>query len=75
MIRFENSYVSALPGAYLRLNPAVPPEPRLLAWNDALARDLGLQISEAEAAVWFSGAVVPDGAEPVALAYAGHQFG
>ena len=74
-VQFDNTYLRELPGTYLRLNPAVAPAPRLLAWNAPLATELGLQISPQEAEAWFSGAVVPPGAEPVALAYAGHQFG
>ncbi len=75
MIRFENSYLRDLPGTYLRQDPAVAPAPQLLVWNDALADDLGVQISAEQATRWFSGAEVPPGAEPAALAYAGHQFG
>ena len=46
-------------------------EPGIMFWNEGLANDLGL---ERDARVW-SGSVVPDRAEPVALGYAGHQFG
>ena len=74
-IRFDNSYARDLPGAYLRLAPSVAPRPKLLAYNADLARDLGLDLTEAEAEQWFSGASLPTGAEPIALAYAGHQFG
>lgn len=50
--------------------------PRLLAWNDALAETLGLPpLAADDAAAIFSGNRVPEGATPVALAYAGHQFG
>ena len=74
-MQFDNSWVRDLPGTYLRELPDVAPAPRLLVWNDALAESLGLQGAAADAAAWVSGAVVPAGAEPVALAYAGHQFG
>ena len=75
--RFDNSYLRDLPGTYLRLDPSIAPAPRLLVLNRELAADLGLNPQElaAEGAGWFSGAVVPAGAEPAALAYAGHQFG
>jgi uncharacterized protein YdiU (UPF0061 family) len=75
--RFDNSYVRDLPGTYLPERPAPAPAPRLLVLNHGLARDLGLDAGAlAEgAAGWFSGREVPPGAEPVALAYAGHQFG
>jgi len=73
MIQFDNSYLRALPGTYLRQAPDVAPAPELVVLNDALAAELGLQIDDA--AGWFSGAVLPPGADPAALAYAGHQFG
>ena len=76
MISFDNSWVRDLPGSFLRLAPDAAPAPRLLAWNARLAADLGLDPAvEAKAAAWFSGAALPPGAEPIALAYAGHQFG
>lgn len=73
-MQFDNTYARDLPGSYLRLAPDVAPAPAVVALNTALARDLGLG-ELPEAAAWFSGAVVPPGADPVALAYAGHQFG
>ncbi len=75
MMHFDNSWTRDLPGTFLRLDPAVAPDPVLLVWNEVLARDLGLEVSRDEATRWFSGAEVPAGAEPAALAYAGHQFG
>ena len=76
MIRFDNSWVRDLPGSFLRLAPDAAPAPVLVAWNDSLATDLGLDPAiKTHAAQWFSGAAMPPGAEPIALAYAGHQFG
>jgi uncharacterized protein YdiU (UPF0061 family) len=77
MFAFDNTYVRDLPGTYVRQSPQVPPAPRLIRLNQALARDLGLDaaVLEREAAGWLSGAALPPGAEPVAQAYAGHQFG
>ena len=72
---FDNSWARDLPGTYLRQTPAVAPAPRLVVFNDALAETLGLQMTADDAARWLSGASVPDGADPLALAYAGHQFG
>ena len=74
-ITFDNSYARDLPGTYLRLAPDPAPEPRLLVLNQPLAASLGLTLDATEAAGWFSGATVPPGADPIAQAYAGHQFG
>jgi len=52
-------------------------DPQLLVLNRPLAEDLGLdpQALEPEAAAVFSGNVLPEDADPIAMAYAGHQFG
>jgi uncharacterized protein YdiU (UPF0061 family) len=75
---FDNTYVRELPGFYAPWKPAVAPAPRLLYLNGSLDADLGLQAAELsaeEAASIFSGNSLPAGAEPIAQAYAGHQFG
>ena len=74
-IAFDHSYARDLPGTYLRVAPDPAPAPRLLMLNQALAAELGLKITEDEARDWFSGAALPPGADPIAQAYAGHQFG
>ena len=74
-IAFDHSYARDLPGTYLRAVPDPAPAPRLLVLNRPLATALGLELTDAEAAAWFSGATLPPGAEPIAQAYAGHQFG
>jgi len=74
-IAFDHSYARDLPGTFLRVAPDPAPAPRLLFLNRPLAADLGLDLTEAEAESWFSGAALPDGADPIAQAYAGHQFG
>ncbi|MBN8632145.1 MAG: YdiU family protein [Rhodobacterales bacterium] len=51
------------------------PAPKLLVLNRPLSTSLGLDLTEAEARDWFSGASLPPGADPIAQAYAGHQFG
>jgi len=77
-MNIEQSY-SRLPAELhsgVRLDPAKSPE--LLAWNGALAADLGIgQLGDDpdECARIFSGGPLPDEFEPVAFAYAGHQFG
>jgi uncharacterized protein YdiU (UPF0061 family) len=73
----QNTY-SALPARfYARVATAPVREPRLVAVNSRLASELGLDpaVLEREGAGWFSGNQAPDDADPIAMAYAGHQFG
>ncbi|WP_420012212.1 protein adenylyltransferase SelO [Tateyamaria sp.] len=71
-IPFDNSY-AALPDAfYARLDPTPVKTPSMIAWNNALADELGIIGQSAEA---FAGNTVPEGAAPLAQLYAGHQFG
>lgn len=72
--RFDNSYARDLAGAYVAQAPAKAPAPKVLAFNAGLAAELGLP-EGVDPAVVFSGNLVPEGAEPLAQAYAGHQFG
>lgn len=75
---FDNSFARTFEGFFVpgKAEPAVAP--KLLQFNHALAGELGLDPaaldSEAGAAI-FSGNAIPEGAEPLAQAYAGHQFG
>jgi len=74
---FQHSY-SALPDRfYARVAPTAVAEPRLLVLNRQLVEDLGLEPNALEpaAAVVFSGNLLPEDADPIAMAYAGHQFG
>ncbi len=75
---FDNSFARELEGFYVRWEPAKAPAPRLVYFDDVLARELGLDVArlddQAKAGI-FSGNALPAGAEPLAQAYAGHQFG
>jgi uncharacterized protein YdiU (UPF0061 family) len=74
---FQHSY-SALPSKfYARVAPTPVANPQLLVLNRPLAEDLGLEPNALgpEAAVLFSGNLLPEDADPIAMAYAGHQFG
>ncbi len=76
--RFDNSFARELQGFYVPQQPAVVRAPRLLFLNDSLAAELGLDLNSLDAgarAAIFVGNTLPDGAEPLAQAYAGHQFG
>lgn len=75
---FDNSLVRELNGFYAQTQPEPPLKPELLLFNQQLAEELGLTPADAAAGDLvsvFSGGDVPDGAQPVALAYSGHQFG
>ena len=75
---FDNSFARELQGFYVARQPAVAPAPRLLFLNDSLADELGLDLAsldDAAKAALFTGNTLPGGAEPLAQAYAGHQFG
>ncbi|HJV59740.1 MAG TPA: YdiU family protein [Albitalea sp.] len=78
LFRFDNSYARELAGLAVPWQPAKVPSPSLLYFNRALADELGIDADaldgERGAAV-FSGNELPDGAAPIAQAYAGHQFG
>jgi uncharacterized protein YdiU (UPF0061 family) len=74
---FEHSY-AALPSHFFSaVEPTVVADPRLVIFNRPLAAELGLDAAavEREAAVFFSGNRLPEDAKPIAMAYAGHQFG
>ena len=78
MFRFDNSFVRLPERCYARLDPVPVANPALVAFNHALAAELGAEHGvpgAGELAAMFSGNVVPAGATPIALAYAGHQFG
>ena len=77
-LRLENSYARDLQGFSVPWRPEAAPAPKSLFFNAPLAEELGLDAAalagEAGAAL-FAGNTVPEGAEPIAQAYAGHQFG
>jgi len=77
-LTFDNTYVR-LPGAfYERVEPTPVPQPQVLRINRPLAERLGLDadaLAAPEGVEILAGNRVPDGAEPLAMAYAGHQFG
>lgn len=78
MIRFDNSYARLPEHFSAAVLPTPVAAPLLIAFNHELAQELGLDLSgvdDARLAAIFSGNVVPAGAEPLAMAYAGHQFG
>ena len=77
-IPFDNSYAKLPSSFYAKLQPKPVASPSLIKVNHKLARSLGLDASFLESIdgiAVLAGNRVPEGAEPLAMAYAGHQFG
>lgn len=74
---FDNSFHDAMPGFYAPAKPSMPSAPDLLIFNHGLAERLGILagVGDEALASILSGKTLPDGAQPIAFAYAGHQFG
>ena len=75
---FDNSYARLPERLFARLDPTPVAAPVLVRLNLPLARQLGLDpaaLASPEGVAILAGNLVPEGAAPVALAYAGHQFG
>ncbi len=76
--QFDNTYLDLPEALYSKLSPVPVTKPEMVILNLPLAIEMGLDfsgMSPDEQAALFAGNVVPDGAEPLAQAYAGHQFG
>jgi protein adenylyltransferase len=78
-MNFDNSYLRLGKRFYEKTQPSPVRNPQLLFWNARMAERLGLSNGlsgdpEARARAFSGNAIIP-GSEPVAMAYAGHQFG
>ncbi len=77
-ITFNNSY-AALPDQFYSRQQADPaPDPKLITANSGLATELGIDpefLNSDAGLAMFSGHQPPQGADPLAMVYAGHQFG
>ena len=74
---FDNSYQNLPQEFFERINPVPVKDPKIIIFNTDLGKTLGIdpKMSEKDLAKIFSGNEVPEGSSPIALAYAGHQFG
>jgi uncharacterized protein YdiU (UPF0061 family) len=75
---FQNTYTALPDGFFARVAPTPVASPRLIKLNRPLAVRLGLdpdRLESPEGIEILAGKRIPDGAEPIAMAYAGHQFG
>ncbi|MFQ5439087.1 MAG: YdiU family protein, partial [Paracoccaceae bacterium] len=77
-IAFVNSYAELPERFFARMEPVPVPDARLVQLNTPLARSLGLDadwLGSPDGVAMLAGARMPKRAAPVAMAYAGHQFG
>jgi serine/tyrosine/threonine adenylyltransferase len=76
-IGFEHTYSRLAPRFYASVAPTPVANPQLVVFNRPLAEELGLEpdVMEREAAAMLSGNQLPEDSNPIAMAYAGHQFG
>ena len=77
-IPFDNSYVRMPDRLFARTDPTPVAAPRLIRVNSRLAVELGIDpgwLASEEGVQVLAGNRIPAGAEPIATAYAGHQFG
>ena len=77
-IPFLNTYVSLGNDFYVRTAPSPVSDPALIVFNQALGDELELSdtcLNSLGGAAILAGNQTPEGAEPLAMAYAGHQFG
>jgi uncharacterized protein YdiU (UPF0061 family) len=75
---FDNTYTTLPANFFARVAPTPVASPRLIKLNRPLAIHLGLDpnwLDSPEGTEILAGKRVPDGADPIAMAYAGHQFG
>lgn len=75
---FQNTYARLPESFFARVDPTPVAAPEWIWLNRPLAEDLGLDLAlldSAEGLAFLSGNQIPDGAEPLAAAYSGHQFG
>ncbi len=78
MFRFDNSYARLPDRFFARLAPTKVSKPLLIAINATLAGELGVdpdRLASPDGVEILAGNRLPEGAEPLAMAYAGHQFG
>ncbi|PHR55210.1 MAG: hypothetical protein COA43_15700 [Robiginitomaculum sp.] len=76
--QFNNSYASLSDRFYQRALPETFPNPTLIVLNTALAENMDLDVdwlNTTQGLGMLSGQDMPEGADPIAMAYAGHQFG
>ena len=77
-IPFDNRYARLGKEFYVSTTPSPVSDPEMIIYNHALGAELGLSgtcLNSPDGTAIFAGNRIPEGAEPLAMAYSGHQFG
>ena len=77
-LNFQNTFARLPESFFKKTEPTPVIQPSILAVNDGLAEELGINadfLRSDEGLAVLAGNSIPEGAEPLAMAYAGHQFG
>ena len=77
-ISFDNTYAKLPERFFVKQEPTRVPEAKLIRFNRELAAKLSIDadwLESADGVAMLAGNTIPEGAEPIAQAYAGHQFG
>ena len=74
-MKLSNSYIGLPEEFYQVVNPTPVKNPKTLIYNEDLADSLGIKLKDEEVLNFFSGNELPEDSVPIALNYAGHQFG
>ena len=74
-MKLSNSYIGLPEEFYQVVNPTPVKNPKTLIFNEDLADSLDIKLKDEEVSNFFSGNGLPEDSVPIALNYAGHQFG
>ena len=74
---FDNTYIDLPNSLFSLCKPISVKNPQLVCFNNSLAKSLDLDflIGDSKTKKFLSGNLIPESAQPIAQAYAGHQFG
>ena len=76
--KFDNTFAKNMEGFFSYCEAESAKDPKWLQFNHGLANELGLdsvELNSETGLAIFSGNIAPEGSQPIAQAYAGHQFG
>lgn len=74
-INFKNTFYELGNSFYHENDPSAASDPKLVLWNESLAKELNIELSEEEVVKIFSGNQKVPSSKPLSSVYSGHQFG